>query len=323
MHDPNRPPRARRARSQPAGPLVPSGPEPVRIRPIHEGVSIQITSYACCKADCHAGDEEQQPGHVIVFPHAGVFVKHHEGTDVVVDANSCVFFNHPERYRTSHPYGFGDRGSAIVIAPELLLEIVASHDASVETRPERPFPLSHCPCDGRSHLLVRVLTHLLERGEAGDAMQVEETAIELVDRVVGAACQRRGRQRPRMGVATARAHRAAADAVAGLLARRFDEPWRLEDIARVVHVSPHHLCRVFRAQTGQTIHAYLNRFRLRHALDQLGDRSVTLTHLATRVGFASHSHFTQAFRREFGITPSVVRRVASLREMRRLTRRAG
>jgi AraC family transcriptional regulator len=42
-----------------------------------------------------------------------------------------------------------------------------------------------------------------------------------------------------------------------------------------------------------------------------------LAAVALDVGFASHSHFTDAFRREFGRAPSEVRRAADWRGLRR------
>jgi AraC-like DNA-binding protein len=56
-----------------------------------------------------------------------------------------------------------------------------------------------------------------------------------------------------------------------------------------------------------SFHRYLTRLRLRAALERLPDAS-DLTALALELGFSSHSHFTDAFRREFRRTPSEARR---------------
>ncbi|MFH1680297.1 MAG: helix-turn-helix domain-containing protein [Candidatus Eisenbacteria bacterium] len=45
------------------------------------------------------------------------------------------------------------------------------------------------------------------------------------------------------------------------------------------------------------------------------------TDLALDVGFASHSHFTDAFRREFGVSPSDLRRSATLARLAGMPRR--
>jgi AraC family transcriptional regulator len=74
-----------------------------------------------------------------------------------------------------------------------------------------------------------------------------------------------------------------------------------------VRVSVFHLCRTFRAVTGQTIHAYRTQLRLRAALERV-EYASDLSAVALDLGFSSHSHFTAAFRRAFGVTPSGVRR---------------
>jgi len=61
--------------------------------------------------------------------------------------------------------------------------------------------------------------------------------------------------------------------------------------------------RLFHRQTGTTLHAYRNQLRLRAALERLTDPGVDLLDTALDLGYSSHSHFTETFRRSFGITP--------------------
>ena len=50
------------------------------------------------------------------------------------------------------------------------------------------------------------------------------------------------------------------------------------------------------------------RLRLREGLERLLDEPGQVAAIALAVGFASHSHFTDAFRAEFGCPPSAARR---------------
>lgn len=93
-----------------------------------------------------------------------------------------------------------------------------------------------------------------------------------------------------------------------LVARRLGDRLTLGEIARTVHSSPFHLARVFRAHTGFTIHGYRNQLRLRSSLERLFEADVDLALLGRRLGYSSHSHFTDSFRRAFGRPPSAVRR---------------
>ena len=90
-----------------------------------------------------------------------------------------------------------------------------------------------------------------------------------------------------------------------VLAETFRESLSLPVLAAHVGVSVFHLCRVFRRLTGFTLHGYRNALRLKAALENL---SADLTGVALELGFSSHSHFTAAFRKEFGVTPSALRR---------------
>lgn len=69
-----------------------------------------------------------------------------------------------------------------------------------------------------------------------------------------------------------------------------------------------HFLRMFRTATGQTPHRYLLDLRLEHARGLMRKRSSRLIEIAADCGFSSHTYFTKAFRRRFGVTPSMYRR---------------
>ena len=105
---------------------------------------------------------------------------------------------------------------------------------------------------------------------------------------------------------TGSSHRELAEAAKELLAGSLAEPLGLHELAARLSTSPFHLARVFRAQTGYSLHQYRKHLRLRLALERLSESDGALTALAFELGFASHSHFTDSFRREFGLAPSAV-----------------
>ena len=55
-----------------------------------------------------------------------------------------------------------------------------------------------------------------------------------------------------------------------------------------------------------TVTDYRQSLRLRMALERLRGNE-DLTTIALDLGYSSHSHFTMAFRREYGLTPSAYR----------------
>jgi AraC-like DNA-binding protein len=100
--------------------------------------------------------------------------------------------------------------------------------------------------------------------------------------------------------------------VQALLAVKLTEQLRLADIARAVHRSPSHLCRMFRYETGLRMRRYLQRLRVCASVNDVIDRRTNLSALAQALGYASHSHFDEAFRTELRVTPAELRRIAVL-----------
>jgi AraC family transcriptional regulator len=82
----------------------------------------------------------------------------------------------------------------------------------------------------------------------------------------------------------------------------------LSDLAALCGISPRHLMRAFKQSTGQTITAYAEAARLRHAMRLLSDTDRPLSKIAQQVGFAAASGFSHAFRRAVGEPPSAFRR---------------
>jgi AraC-like DNA-binding protein len=76
----------------------------------------------------------------------------------------------------------------------------------------------------------------------------------------------------------------------------------LEELGRLTNLSPFHLHRVFRRQTGMPPHAYQTQVRVNRA-KQLLLRGWPLAEVALATGFADQSHLTRHFRRLVGVTP--------------------
>jgi AraC-like DNA-binding protein len=95
------------------------------------------------------------------------------------------------------------------------------------------------------------------------------------------------------------------DGVRGALVARPDSS--LPELARELAVSPHHLSRVFRAETGETIARHRVRLRVRHALERLAGGEDELARLARRAGFVDQSYMCRVLRAETGETPSALR----------------
>ncbi len=270
-----------------------------------------------CRALCgDASRDELCARHEFVLPRRGVFVRHVAGRPVVADSNHALFFRRGETHRVSHPIDGGDACTVFAIAERRLREVGGELDPRWADTEVPAAPGSVCT-PPRIDLLHRGLLAELRRGGAG--LAVEEIVLELVASLLvsdetseRATTQQRG--------ATARRHAELVERTRIELARRLDAKLDLIDLAHTVHSSPFHLSRVFRAQTGTTLRAYHERLRLRAALDRILADERDLTQLALDVGFTHHSHFTNRFRREYGVPPSLCRSRDGLRRLRRVAR---
>ena len=76
----------------------------------------------------------------------------------------------------------------------------------------------------------------------------------------------------------------------------------VEALAEKVYLSKYHFMRLFKAQTGSTVHAYVRQKRLLQAA-RLIRQGTDANKAAADSGFADYSTFHRAFRESFGVSP--------------------
>ncbi|MFG2640741.1 helix-turn-helix domain-containing protein [Streptomyces sp. NPDC048370] len=79
------------------------------------------------------------------------------------------------------------------------------------------------------------------------------------------------------------------------------------DVARAAGVSHNHLLRLFRAETGVTVVAYIRRRRMERARHLLRESTLSIPAVAAAVGVEDLQAFNKACRRELGASPRAVR----------------
>src|SRR5271170_6981749 len=93
--------------------------------------------------------------------------------------------------------------------------------------------------------------------------------------------------------------------VVAVLREKLSSPPPLEELGRAVGCSPFHLSRTFSTATGMTIPQYTRQLRLERAAELLKSGKFNVTEAALEVGYASLSHFSQAFHETFGCCPGL------------------
>lgn len=295
---------------------------PVAFRSLYRSPLVHVRDYRChAERGGPAAEEHADTNNVVLMRH-GAFCKHFGRKQVTADVNQAAFFSKGSTYRVSHPGDCGDRGTTFELSPRVLNDIVRELDPTIEEHPERPFPFVTGPCETAVFWRHRELVKRLDNSDAEpfEPIWADVTALQLIADVLEAAFARHGSLRRKRRQGTESDHADRVEAAKTYLASRLGDRIMLDDVARAAHASPFHLARIFQQRTGVPVHRYLTRLRLRAALERLAGGARDLTRLAFELGFSSHSHFTDAFRREFGRAPSEVRDGSSRGAIRQMSK---
>jgi methylphosphotriester-DNA--protein-cysteine methyltransferase len=268
-----------------------------------ESLGVSVVDFRCRAHVEPLGPEEPNPSHGIVFVRKGVFRRTQQGETLVADANHVLFFNAGQPYRYSHPLPGGDECTILVVDSHRALELVAHHAPRDAERPESPFRLGHGLSSPRAAHLQYELLRLARRGVL--LLALEDVVAELADEAVGAAYRTRGvRVQSGSPSTPARRRHELVEAAKLAINERVESPPSLGELARALDCSPFHLSRTFHRVAGLSLRRYAGRLRTRLAADRLAAGARDLTKLALDLGYADHSHFTNAFRQEWGLPPS-------------------
>ncbi len=85
------------------------------------------------------------------------------------------------------------------------------------------------------------------------------------------------------------------------------EEFSLSLVAQAVHVSPFHLCKLFRKSTGMTFTEFVSRTRTEKAKSLLLNPQLRISEIVYDVGFQSLTHFNRIFKKLVGESPTQYR----------------
>jgi AraC family transcriptional regulator len=273
-----------------------------KLHTLFQSDTLHVEEFHCRGTHVSHKGEEYTTAHEIVFPRRGAFERYDASGKILADANQVLFFHRHQPYQISHPISGGDTSLIFAVDDSLLLDILRTYDTSAVDRPDKPFPISHFTV----HTQHRLQQYRLLQYD--DPLAQEESILTFLASILHSTIQYKGKHTKLHKRTTIDAHREIAHQIKIVLGNRFRQKLSLSDIASAVNVSQFFLCRVFKMETGLSIHHYLQRLRLLNALEHLAAHPYTdLTELALNLGFASHSHFSTAFLQMFGLPPSEFR----------------
>ena len=277
---------------------VPWSAEPFGARTLFASDVVTIGVTRCGPEHPQFRDPGPVSEHCLLFPESRVLVERPGRRPFASSPNQVVFHRRGQAVQRRALEAAGDE--------HLWFAWLEREDELEWGRHELPPDLRAADFDDRTWdprwtLVRRLLVRHLSSGAVPDRLWVEETAASLVRAGLKHLADSSS-ARPRRPVSMR--ERDVSERAQQVLRARFREAVTLSELAHDVGCSHFHLARVFRRVTGSTLHSYRARLRALAALEALLDGPTTLSELALRLGFASPSHFTQAFRRTFGRTPS-------------------
>ncbi|MBR3942875.1 MAG: helix-turn-helix transcriptional regulator [Clostridia bacterium] len=102
-------------------------------------------------------------------------------------------------------------------------------------------------------------------------------------------------------------HPAVQDSIAQMQAS-YHKNISLVSCAEALHMNPKYLGRLFRNETKNTFHEYLNNIRITRAKDLLYGTSVPVIEIALSCGYNTVTYFNRIFKQNTGYTPTDFRR---------------
>jgi len=290
-------------------------PEPPSDRPwrarheliLYEGGGLVLSRFDC-PPEHPAWSRSNATGRwpLIAFPGTPVWIEHEGAPPFVADPTVAVLYTPGQEYERRLLDPTGDHCTVIGMDESLLSGLAEDATSAGRSGPAS----SRIPVSSEVRLAHRRVLWALRSDAPVDPLWVQETLVRTVAAVVGCSPSRLGDRPTGRRRAAEAARREAVEEVRAVLGRRFREPLTLDRVAEAVHLSPYHVARTFRTETGTTVHGYLTDLRLRAALDAMRPSGGDLARVAADVGFSHHSHLTDQFTRRFGMPPSRARRPA-------------
>lgn len=109
------------------------------------------------------------------------------------------------------------------------------------------------------------------------------------------------------------AARERIDQITAYIAKNHAQDLRLAEVSRVSGMSESAFSRFFARSTGTNFNRYLNRLRISHACELLGEGNLPVTDICHEVGFHNVANFNRHFRELKSMTPREYRKLVQLR----------
>ena len=87
----------------------------------------------------------------------------------------------------------------------------------------------------------------------------------------------------------------------------FQKDLTLDEVSKVVDISPYYFSKLFKQETGENFIEYLTKVRMKNAEELLKDSSYSIKEICTASGYGDPNYFSRIFKKYEGVTPSEYR----------------
>jgi len=186
----------------------------------------------------------------------------------------------------------------VLLAPALVDEIVRT------VAPERASQIelldNFGTRDSYIEELVRRLIAELRADDIGSGLCAESLATELAVHLI----RNHSTARKTAAVTFSALPRSKLQRVTDYIHDNLREELTLEKISQTLWMSPYHFAHVFKQAAGVAPHHYVVKCRIDRAKALLRGTDLSVTEIARQVGYSNLSHFSVAFHKRIGQTPS-------------------
>lgn len=81
-----------------------------------------------------------------------------------------------------------------------------------------------------------------------------------------------------------------------------NDDFSVDYLAKAMHISHSHLCKIFKQSEGLSVIAYVNALRMKRAAELLADTALSAREISFMSGFSEYEYFLKSFKKTYGMT---------------------